>query len=455
MRTNIYLILIVLIISSCASKKEVSKTTDTGPRPEWVASRPIDSQYYIGIGRATIGSTDPMASAKANALQDLASEIEVKIDANSLMYQFENNSSFKEQFLSNTKLKTRLQLEGYESVASFSDEKHQYVYYRLDKVKYQTQQREKLLKALDKAQLFYANGQLAESKENYSVALGNYINAMISIEEHLNESMKVEGENGGEYYFDNQLYSDIQKVLDKIQIQKENPIIETTPGFELKGELTQVVVTEKNDIPIASIPIVFESKFIKKRIQTTSSSNGLASASLGVVSKKGSGVISVMVDLKQYFKSPQPITEGVLLSLRIPSDEISIVSESPRIYLEVDLKHKSSTVNATELVQGVSSALISNSFQAERDRSKAHYIMAISANTEEAGEYEGLFTTNVLGFITLEKVENSQVIFNEKINGVKGVALNYDEAAKKGINALNKSLTVDVVPRIRRQLLGD
>ena len=449
---------VVLMACACANKKKTLSSTQKAVEvkreiPSWVNQRPVSSQYYIGIGRSGLEDSDPMASAKSNALQDLASEIEVKIDANSLLYQIEKNESFKQDFLSDTKLKTKLQLEGYEAVDSYSDATGFYSYYRLDKAAYQELQRQKKLKALDKSTTYYTNATTALEQEKYHVALGNYINALQSIEPYLNEPMKLENEDGSTYFYDNVLYAELQSLLDKMQIQRMNPIVQTTPGFEVDREKTQVLVTDDKDLPISDIPIVFECEFLKKKLIAKSIQDGTANVSFGQISKKGSGEIKISLDVMSYAKTKSPLTEALLLSLRIPGSEIAIVSESPRVYIELELKHKDEPKSTSEVKNGLESALTANSFQYENNLNKAHYILKLKANSSEAGEYQGLFTTSLSGLLSVVRAGDGKVIFTENLSGIKGVDLNYAGASNKCYTSLSKELNFEIIPRLRRQIM--
>ena len=49
--------------------------------PSWVAKRPVDKNYFFGIGTASKSSSNYIQSAKNNALSDLSSEISINISS--------------------------------------------------------------------------------------------------------------------------------------------------------------------------------------------------------------------------------------------------------------------------------------------------------------------------------------------------------------------------------------
>ncbi|MFW6095955.1 MAG: LPP20 family lipoprotein, partial [Bacteroidota bacterium] len=140
-----FLILGLLItIASCSS---LNVSAGNKKKPDWVKSRPVDNNYYIGIGSANTYEDNYTKVAKNNALTDLISEISVKLSSNSVLRQFEDESGFGEEFEAVTKMHIKDDLEDYEVVDSWEGEDKYWVFYRLSKEKYKRQKREKLEKA--------------------------------------------------------------------------------------------------------------------------------------------------------------------------------------------------------------------------------------------------------------------------------------------------------------------
>ncbi|MEO8733938.1 MAG: LPP20 family lipoprotein, partial [Flavobacteriales bacterium] len=103
----------ILVFGACKSKQvatqvevPVNKEADL---PAWVRSRPVTDTYYIGIGQCPKGRADYLETAKKNALNDLASEISVTVEGNSLLYTLDRKQSFDEQYTSTIKTRTNEQ----------------------------------------------------------------------------------------------------------------------------------------------------------------------------------------------------------------------------------------------------------------------------------------------------------------------------------------------------------
>ena len=112
MKKYLFYSLTFFMLIACNNKKKVAEET-TLPKPSWISDRPITDMYYIGIGSATMEEgTNFIESAKNNALNDLASEIKVSLESNTVYYQNESNKTFNEDFRSTIKTSIAADLEG-------------------------------------------------------------------------------------------------------------------------------------------------------------------------------------------------------------------------------------------------------------------------------------------------------------------------------------------------------
>ena len=144
---EISLIGFVVLFVSCKTQQvqqpEAVVTQDN--RPSWLKSRPIDHAYYVGISGTskTNNEFDYASNTKSKALEDLASEIKVKVESNSVLFQLERNDAFRDSYESVIKSKTSQEIEGFELVDAWETETEYWVYYRLSKAIFKEQQLKK------------------------------------------------------------------------------------------------------------------------------------------------------------------------------------------------------------------------------------------------------------------------------------------------------------------------
>jgi len=135
-----YASLIIALSTGCSSSKKVTAPVEP-PKPSWATSRPIDGAYYIGIGVAS-KLNNPLGfreEAKRSALNELASEIEVTVNSNSMLYSVEKQGQLQDEFKSFTQLKTNTQIENVELVGDYESSTEYWMFYRLSKAQYQSE----------------------------------------------------------------------------------------------------------------------------------------------------------------------------------------------------------------------------------------------------------------------------------------------------------------------------
>ena len=83
-------------------------------QPDWVLKRPINNSYFIGIGIANkSNSREYIQSAKNSALNDLSSEISVRISSELVDIAIEKSGLSEEEVRLEIHSSTKADLEGY------------------------------------------------------------------------------------------------------------------------------------------------------------------------------------------------------------------------------------------------------------------------------------------------------------------------------------------------------
>mgnify|MGYP001300496666 CR=1 FL=1 len=101
--------------------------------PGWVKSRPSSQQYFIGIGSSDKKSSGYRNRAKADALNDLASEISVSISSELIDVMTEYSGFSEEYARSEIRISTKDDLEGYERYDDYNGKDSYWIYYRISK----------------------------------------------------------------------------------------------------------------------------------------------------------------------------------------------------------------------------------------------------------------------------------------------------------------------------------
>jgi hypothetical protein len=272
---SLFLYLILFwVVSACKSGKQSAESVQP---PAWTISKPIDTYYYYGVGNATIGpGIDHYKLARNKALEDLASEIEVNLEAQSVLQQKETQTSFIETYQSNIQIQVTENIKGHEPIESWSDENNYWVLYRLSKEQYALDKQNSINKAIERAKHYL------EEADNSNEALSEIRNlsaALSALEPYFHESLFTQ-------YLDQNVY------LGSYALQRLNALFE---GFYLQPNAEQIDFTyEKGYAQSFSWAVGYEKglasqfpmryrfeSYGSKALQTNA--NGIALANLSTV----------------------------------------------------------------------------------------------------------------------------------------------------------------------------
>jgi hypothetical protein len=192
--------------------------------PLWVSARPNNGFKFVGIGFSDKSKTSSyQMEAKKNALYDLASEIKVDISSNSVLYTVQNNNQFNENFNSLIKLSNSDNIEGYQLIDSYENDKQYWVYYQLDKQEYANLKAQKKQQTITKASNLISSSFIDEANQDFSSCLKKRIQAFGVLTPYLSEEIN----------FDASLTKGIKNVFDLtnlIQQQLQSIFVGTTTG---------------------------------------------------------------------------------------------------------------------------------------------------------------------------------------------------------------------------------
>jgi hypothetical protein len=199
MLKNLFFIFIVFFLIACGASKSAKRTAaEMEVAPAWVKARPITNMYYIGIGKVSKISypNDYQEAAKRVALNDLASEISVNIQSNSLMSSYEDNAGYKSEFTRFIQMEMAKDLTGYQMFGNFETQDQYMIYYRLSKVKWAEIQAKRKKAAADRAETLYHQAQKEKNELNYTAAVKSYLNSLLELKKYWNEAVYYSVGNG-------------------------------------------------------------------------------------------------------------------------------------------------------------------------------------------------------------------------------------------------------------------
>ncbi len=160
--------------------------------PSWVKSRPVSDTKYIGIGMASLSDADYQKKATTNALVDIATQIGVKLESTSFMQMVDVDGQAKTLFEQKVNESLAAHIEGQELKGSYNDGSFHYVYFELDKKKYEKLMKAKKERAVSVGLDWYVKGKNAEALNNFAGAAQLFANGLQAVEPYLYLDLKAE-----------------------------------------------------------------------------------------------------------------------------------------------------------------------------------------------------------------------------------------------------------------------
>jgi len=428
-----------------------------GKKPSWVEKRPTSTGYYHGIGVVpkTGSPQEYLQRARDAALNDIAQQIVVAIDASQMSKVAEKLGDISEEYQTAVRTSTKAELEGVEAVDTWEGDDQYWVYYRLDIAEYKRRQTEKLQKATALALNFYSKAKVAEKAKNIYDAMLNYMQALSAIEKFLGEPAEVTYD-GAKIFLSNEIFSSLQSLLNDIELKANNPKLDAQMGKPLRKPLEAIVTNSTTAAPIANIPVHYS--FIKGSGDIVASSksdkNGIAATQITKVTgmDKLQLVKAEASPAGLLGQNASSLIETLVKGFTLPSARFTLNVVSLSVAFETEEMLMGNHLKIPRIEPMLKNSLSTQGFTFVDDVSKANMLVTIKSNGRDGGEFSGLYTVYVDANISVTDLNSGEEVYKTSFNNVKGVSINYDKAGMKAYDEIAADLQKKIIPKILEQL---
>lgn len=351
--------------------------------PQWVTKRPADDTKYIGIGVAPVSDPDHRNIATTNALLDIANQISVNIQSSSFMQTLDVDGRSKELFEEKVKASVVADVSGHQLKGTYQSKTHYYVYYELDKKKYEKSVADQKKKGIELGLDYYTKGRAAEASHAYVNAVKLYAQGLEAVEPylHLDLTAKVDGR--------------------RVDLPTElyNACIGVFSGFELVPNLTEVNVEAYKPCPDPLAVCLSKAGEVVPNIAMKASfttGEGALTADTktditgtavfyvtNVTSKEAIQTVDVKID--DSFLADLPESYKTLIdTAMLPKVTFTLVLVSPDYTAFFDVLRND--IDACE--KQIRSILVNNNFDLSSDNNADFYV-SLSTVYEEGGKVAG------------------------------------------------------------------
>jgi len=456
LRQLLCLSLIILVFSSISY---------AGRRPpKWVKNRPVSSEYYIGVSVVSKDIDNYMQLAKNKALQDLASQISINISSNSVLQQFEDNTSFKEEFESQVRTSLVQELEAYEFVASWNNKRgnEYWEYYRLSKEQYALLQRLKLNKAKKLAQNYFEEAKKYENKLELIQALNYYAKSIKAIKKYLDQDLSVMTFEGS-VNLGSEIYKRIQNIYTRTHLVPVNKNFKIEISTSIKDPFLIKAnwVSDEGDKELVNLPLNFDfvsgGGILNKHANTDEF--GYASSQLTrVTSKEKFQKIEAALDLSTILNKDDENYELYKIFLTpdlAPKCSINLNVERLKAYMLFSEKIFGESSKRSILKNAIKKELSENFFSFTEDKDCANVLLDVKTNVIKGEIKQGRnYKVHIVYldcFFTLKDMKSGNEIFNDAIYEVKGMKpVSYNYAVKEAYEQAVEEIHNTIVPKLNQ-----
>ncbi|MBA4303094.1 MAG: hypothetical protein C0424_02600 [Sphingobacteriaceae bacterium] len=448
---TLFLALFVALGCSPKSKPQVQQPEQ---RPSWVMQRPIENGYYVGIGvsRKMGGNFDHLEQAKKNALNDLVSQIQVTVQANSIQSQMERNRVFSDEFRSFTRLSTNVAIESFETVATWQNEQEYWVYYRLSASEYQRQKELRMQQAVALSIDALQKAREAEAEGSLMAAYDFYFRALEAIKAYTGDPLTYE-EGGKSRFLGNDLMESMNRLSRNIAIRVNVSNLQVKPGRPVNQEIVVMVSHPRtNGKPIRNFPLHVRFTQGAGTIvgNATTDENGVCRLRISSITARDAlQEISIGPDMQSLVrndKSRQPWLE-LLDPQSLPNEKIIIEVSRPVVLLVSDEKSFGQARANNQLEAATRQRLQREGVRFTDKPEQADFRLVLSSDVRQGTVNNGMYTC--LLDLKLQLADAAgQEKYSKVISPVRGVQLDYQRASDAAYRRAAEDLELSIIPSI-------
>jgi hypothetical protein len=452
-----------LALVACKDKQPVVQAPPpaAASRPAWVASRPVSDGYYIGIGLASMGRADHQETAKKNALNDLASEISVKVEGNSLLYTLDRKTSFDESFTSTINTRTSEQLEGFELVDTWENGTEYWTYYRLSKAEHARLKAARKRQAIEQATDLYARARQSLAAGDLKSAFDKDLRALLAMKAYWGEN-DTATVNGRSVSLANEIYNDLQRLMagTRITALPERCQLDLANHFTREMLLQVRFQGEGGQRELAQLPLVIGYPGLSGKVTATRNTDTegqvrttVRQVDLGVAGPEllarvdMEGLVAKDLDQDQAFVKP------LVASLTAPELRVPIDVRLPKVHFTALEKNMGQPLTEGGAALAVKQELTSKGFRFVEKEQEADLLMTVTAGTREGGEASGFFTAYLDLAVACRDRRTRDMVYSGGKQGIKGVQLNYEKAGMEAYKRSLQDIRQEVVPALMNAIL--
>lgn len=451
--------LLCLLAAACSPAVNTSLKNDLqNTKPTWLSAKPDQSFYYIGIGHSTkTGTNNFVQEAKKSALEDLVSEIKVNVSGTSVLSQIDANKEFQEKYEQIIKTTAADEIEEFEQVDSWQDDRNYWVYYRLSKQRYKEIKDEQKRNAVSIGLDFFTKAKQAERNNDPVLALGFYYQGFRAIEKYLAEPIRLEFE-GKEILLTSEVIASMQMLLDKLEIAVTPSEVTLNRRVSIDDQsFTANAYDKASKKKIADLPLraTFEKGAGNVFPDYKTNAEGSAKILLTKISSRDlEQTVSIKVNPLSFAGgTATKIDSLVVQKLVVPRATILLNVQRPLVYVSSVERSLGNVKSTQQVTNKIKNYLANAGFEFTDQKNKAELALDVDANSEKGAVSGSIFITYVTAVIRVSSVRDNKEIYATTLDRVKGFSLDFERSSQEAYNKSLEILEKEKLPELLNSIL--
>jgi hypothetical protein len=452
------LLYLLFLAVACSPSATTVKTDVQNTRPAWLSAKPQQSGYYVGIGQGIKdGTNNYIQAAKKSAFEDLISEIKVTVSSSSVLTQIDANKEFQEKYEQIIQTTAADDIQEFEQVDSWEDEKTYWVYYRLSRERYRQIKEEQKRNAITLGMDFFVKAKQADRAGEPVQALSFYYQGFRALEKYLAEPIRIDFE-GKEILLTNEIIASMQFILEKIQLTANPSEIMLNRRMVQNDQTVLVTALDKaSKKPVTDLPLraAFEKGAGDVFPDYKTGQNGQIKVLLTKIGSRDiEQKIGVSVNMLSFAgDQPSPVYALVSSKMVTPKAVILMKVQRPLVYLSSIEKSLGTDKSNQQLTNRVKNYLANAGFEFTEQKDKAELWVDINSNSERGAQSGSIFITYVTAVIRVSTVKDSKEIYATTLDRVKGYSLDYERSSQEAYNKSLETLEKEKLPELLNAIL--
>jgi hypothetical protein len=435
---------IILILAACAvrtPKTEAVSGSTTQSIPEWFLQKPSSERYYYGIGSEIISGNPDLAfeNARKKALRDIASEIETKIESNSILSRFGNSDQIRDVYLTEIRTRTSVQIEGHELVNTKEAGGRLYVLYRLDRGAYWASIQQKKQAALVQAYRLLELAREQSSRGEFVSSVSQALLGLRTLEPYADQST-VLSVTEGNVDLASEFASFLLGRLSGLAMLP-NPTKRTLNPLASEADRSVfLTLKDGNAFPVAQVPLRMQLSPTGLKSETlpgnfVTSAQGQVQVVLPNLSGTESAQLTILMEPVLWF--PDSLMPGYVKAMFrsfTRSAGVPVSFFKPTVRLTVRETNPEFSTSYPALETAVKTWLQDQGYPlVESNAVKADLNLHIESSSFKGQAQGGIFICYADLQLTAVRVSDSKTVFSSQLDRLKGADLSYDAARKRAL----------------------